>query len=234
MSAWPFGDIAPLSFDFIMADPPWTFKIRSDKGKAKSAQAQYDCLTLDDIKMLPVRQLAFPDAVLMLWATNPLLDVAFDVMKAWGFTFKTAGHWAKFTKHGKQAFGTGYLLRAAGEPFLIGTIGRPQVSRSCRSVICGLVREHSRKPDEAFAWAEKLMPSARRLELFSRQSRDGWTTWGNESGKFDAGHSFDTCELKISSQSGQAASCSSRSHGLMVSGQQLENLSACASEGVKA
>lgn len=182
---WPFSPLSPLSFDLIMADPPWKYQNYSRKGEHKGAAAQYDCMTLDEIKALPVGQLASPDSVLILWATNPLLNVAFDVMKAWNFTFKTAGHWAKKTKNGKLAFGTGYLLRAAGEPFLIGTIGSPKVSKSSRSVIEGLVREHSRKPEEAYAWAEQMMPGARRVELFSRQSRPGWSAWGNETAKFD-------------------------------------------------
>jgi N6-adenosine-specific RNA methylase IME4 len=182
---WPFGNLRPLSYDLIMADPPWSYKNYSRKGEHKGAAAQYACMSLEDIKALPVGQLAKPDAILMLWATNPLLDQAFAVMKGWGFQFKTAGHWAKKTKNGKLAFGTGYILRAAGEPFLIGTIGSPKTSRSCRSVIEGLVREHSRKPEEAYEWAASLMSHAQRCELFSRQSRHGWDSWGNEVGKFD-------------------------------------------------
>lgn len=114
-----------------------------------------------------------------------MLPQAFAVLDAWGFTFKTAGHWAKRTRNGKLAFGTGYVLRCAGEPFLIGARGMPRTTRSVRSVIEGKVREHSRKPDEAFAAAEQLMPDARRLELFSRQRRAGWTTWGDQAGKFE-------------------------------------------------
>lgn len=196
---WPFAPLRPLSFDFIMADPPWQYKNYSRKGEHKGAAAQYDCMSLDDIKALPVGQLASPNAILMLWATNPLLNRAFDVMAAWGFTFKSAGHWVKKTRNGKLGFGTGYIMRAAGEPFLIGTIGQPKVSRSCRSVIEGLIREHSRKPEEGYAWAEKLMPDARRAELFSRQGRPGWSSWGNEASKFDYdaaddfGKSIDAC-----------------------------------------
>lgn len=107
------------------------------------------------------------------------------MLTAWGFAYKTGGHWAKMTKHGKQAFGTGYILRCAGEPFLIGTRGQPKTSRSVRSVIFGPIREHSRKPDEAFTEAEKLMPDARRIEVFSRQRRPGWSNWGNEADKFE-------------------------------------------------
>ena len=185
MSPWPFEPLIPMRYGMIMADPPWTFANFSDKGHKKGAQAQYACMSLVDIKALPVGQLAAPDCVLLLWATNPMLNVAFDVMRAWGFTFKSAAHWVKRTTNGKLAFGTGYIVRCAGEPLLIGTIGSPHFSRSCRSVFEGIVRGHSRKPEEAFAWAEALVPGAERAELFARQSRPGWTTWGNERSKFD-------------------------------------------------
>jgi N6-adenosine-specific RNA methylase IME4 len=104
-----------------------------------------------------------------------------------GLTFARTGVWLRVSDHKprKQAFGTGYVLRCAGEPFLIGTIGNPRTARNVRSVIEGPIREHSRKPEEAYAEAEKLMPRARRADLFSRQTRPGWTSWGNEAGKFD-------------------------------------------------
>lgn len=176
----------PGGFDLIMADPPWRFTTRSAKGiTAKGAGGHYGTMTLAEIKAMPVADLAARDCLLWLWATNPMLPDALDVLRAWGFTFKTAGHWAKRTRHGKLAFGTGYILRCAGEPFLIGTRGQPRTARNVRSVIEGPVREHSRKPDEAFDAAVRLMPSARRLELFSRQTRPGWHGWGNEIGKFD-------------------------------------------------
>ncbi len=168
-------------YDLIMADPPWQFKTRSKKGvTAKGAGGQYDLMTLDDIKNMPIANIASKDCLLWLWATNPMLPQAFEVMKSWDFEFKTAGHWVKRTKHGKLAFGTGYLLRCAGEPFLIGTRGKPKTTRVVRSVVEGPIREHSRKPDEAFVEAERLMPEANRLELFSRQKRGGWDAWGNQ------------------------------------------------------
>jgi len=165
-----------------MADPPWSFDNWSTAGEAKNAKAQYDCTPLDWIKELRVADLAAPDCLLWLWATNPMLPQAIEVMVAWGFTFKTAGHWSKKTVNGKQAFGTGYVLRCAGEPFLIGTIGQPKCARNVRSVIEGPVREHSRKPDEAFAAAEALIPNARRIELFSRELRAGWDVMGDQIG----------------------------------------------------
>jgi N6-adenosine-specific RNA methylase IME4 len=186
MIVWPFGNLRPFSYDLLMVDPPWAFSNWSEKGERKNAKAHYSCMSVDDIKALPVGHLASPDAVCILWATNPLLRQAFEVLDAWGFAFKTAAHWVKRTSTGKLAFGTGYLLRCAGEPILIGAVGEPKTSKRVRSIIEGPVREHSRKPDEAFAWAEALMPEARRVELFSRQSRAGWDSWGNETGKFDA------------------------------------------------
>lgn len=171
-------------FDLIMADPPWSYDMRSEKGYDRAPEAHYETMPLDAIKALPVEALAGPNCLLWLWALNPQLPQALAVMQAWGFTFKTAGHWAKVGDSGKQAFGTGYILRNAGEPFLIGTRGAPRTTRVVRSVIIAPVREHSRKPDLAFTEAERLMPDAQRLELFSRQNRPGWSSWGQEAGKF--------------------------------------------------
>ena len=78
------------------------------------------------------------------------------------------------------------ILRNAGEPFLIATRGAPKTSRSVRNTIYGLARQHSRKPEECFREAEKLMPEAQRIELFSRQHRSGWKVWGNETDRFGA------------------------------------------------
>jgi len=172
-------------YGMIMADPPWSFAAWSGQGKHRAPAAHYDCMTLDRIAALPVEQLAARDSLLWLWATHPMVPQALHVMAAWGFQYKTSGVWVKRGASGKLAFGTGYLLRCASEPFLLGTRGKPKTTRATRSVIEGPRREHSRKPDEAFAAAEALMPSVRRVELFSRQHRPGWDAWGNEAGKFE-------------------------------------------------
>ncbi len=181
---WCFGDLPPFSFDFIMADPPWLYKVRSEKGEGKSAQAHYKCMPLDKIKAMPVLDLASENCLLWLYATNPMLFQAYEVLIDWGFDFVTAGSWEKITKNGKQAFGPGYVLRTSNEPFLIGKRGEPKTTKSVRSSFAGVVRGHSRKPEEGYRHAEKLMPNARRLELFSRTNRKGWTVWGDETGKF--------------------------------------------------
>jgi len=187
MNVSPVFGLPLGAYDLIMADPPWSYRNYSKKGEGKGAAGQYACMSLDDIKALPVASLANRDCLLWLWATNPLLPDCLSVLTAWGFEFKTAGHWSKKTSGGKQSFGTGYLLRSAGEPFLFGTRGSPKTSRTVRSVVEGLVREHSRKPEEAFAAAEELMPDARRVELFSRQWRSGWDSWGDQADKFAVG-----------------------------------------------
>lgn len=181
-AARPFG-----GYQMIMADPPWRYELYNEEsGKAKAPQAQYDCMDLSDIKALPVEKLSACDAVLWLWCTHPMLPAALETVSAWGFEFKTSGVWSKRNPQtGKLAFGTGYLLRCASEPFLLATKGSPKTTRSTRTVIEAARREHSRKPEQAYAAAEKLMPDVRRADLFSRQSRPGWDNWGNEATKFD-------------------------------------------------
>lgn len=179
---WPFGILRPLSYGLIMADPPWSYDLWSEKGMKKSAMAQYACMSDQDVCDLPVGQLARGDAVLWLWATAPKLDVTFRVMTAWGFKYRTFGTWDKVR------WGTGYIMRSVAEPFLIGTIGKPVFDgRSIPNIIRGGAREHSRKPEQAYEIAERLVPrTCNRLDLFSRASRPGWDAWGNEAGKFDA------------------------------------------------
>jgi N6-adenosine-specific RNA methylase IME4 len=192
-------------FSLIMADPPWSYEMRSEKGYAKAPEAKYATMPLAEIAAMPVELLAAEDCLLWLWAVNPQLPQALEVLAAWGFTYKTAGTWLKRSTRGKVSFGTGYVLRSANEPFLIGTRGSPKTTRATRSAVIthderlrgmednwplgtitieAAAREHSRKPDEAFAAAEELMPEVRRLELFSRQKRAGWSSWGHETEKF--------------------------------------------------
>lgn len=183
---WPFGTMSPFGYDVIMADPPWSFDNWSEGGNEKNAKNQYDCMPTAAICALPVGHLARGDCWIWLWATMPMLPDALRVMEAWGFRYITAGPWIKRGKSGKLAMGTGYVLRSCSEMFLLGKMGEPRtLNRSTRNVIEAPRREHSRKPDEAYAIAEKLFPAMRRADLFSRQSRPGWDAWGNESTKFN-------------------------------------------------
>lgn len=176
--------------DLIVADPPWAWKAYSDKGMSKSAEKHYATMPLAEIMALPVKALAGRDCLLFLWTTCPHMPNALKVLDAWGFKYSTMGVWVKETKHGKLHFGPGHTVRGACEPFLIGRRGAPKHSKAHRNVINGKVREHSRKPESAYAWLESYMPDATRIDLFARQQRQGWLAWGNEIGKFTGGDLF--------------------------------------------
>jgi len=182
---WPFGALEPQSYGLIAADPPWLFKTHSDRGLGKSPQAHYRCMSIEDIKDLPVYDLAADDCWLMLWTSAPLLDRGFDVMRAWGFTYSSRFVWRKLTKNGRPAMGPGYVVRSLHEDILIGKRGKPRAAKALPSIFEGERREHSRKPETFYALAERFAPNVRRLDLFSRQSRPGWDSWGDQSTKFD-------------------------------------------------
>jgi N6-adenosine-specific RNA methylase IME4 len=192
-AAGPFEGLHPHHYQLIMADPAWRFETRSSKGLARAPQMHYPCMSLDDIKRLPVGDLAAKDATLLLWAIDPMLPQALEVMAAWGFRFSTVGFvWAKLNKRANlKKFteadfftGLGYWTRANAELCLLGVKGRPKrLSKSIRRLIVSPRREHSRKPEEAYARAAALCPGPR-LELFSRTERRDWTSWGNEKGLF--------------------------------------------------
>jgi N6-adenosine-specific RNA methylase IME4 len=183
---WPFGDLKTMAYDLVMIDCPWDFVTYSDKGQKKGPRGQYDVMTPEGIKALPVGHLFRGDGVLFCWATWPMLPLAMEALDAWNIRYVSGGVWHKRTKHWKTAFGTGYRLRSASEPWLLGTVGNPRTSRSHRNVIEGLARVHSQKPDEAYAWCETYMPGARRADVFSRQTRPHWDSCGHERTKFDS------------------------------------------------
>ena len=164
---WPFDPLIPLSYDLIMVDCPWHFELYSEEGNQKSAQGQYETMNLMQLSELPVGKLARGDALVFMWATFPLLPEALVILKHWGFRYVTGGAWHKRTRHGKTAFGTGYRVRSAVEPWLLGVVGNPFTSRSHRNLIEGLARQHSRKPEEAYTWLETYMPNAvRRADFY--------------------------------------------------------------------
>jgi len=175
----------PKGYKVIYADPPWTFSTYSRKGKGRSAEAYYDCMALADIKALPVAEWAADDCVLLLWATDPLLEKAFEVIRAWGFTYKTVGfYWAKLRRpapvYDDESFftGLGFWTRANPETCLLATRGKPhRLSANVRKLIISPRREHSRKPDEVYPRIEALCDGPY-LEMFARTSRPGWDRWG--------------------------------------------------------
>ena len=183
-------------FDVIYADPPWTFRTWSNEGKDRSPEKHYDCMSLADIRALPVSDIAADNCALFLWVTDPLLPEGLKLMGAWGFKFKTIAFvWAKLNKSAPPTLwtendfftGLGYWTRANPELCLLGTRGKPKrVSKSVRRLVVSPRREHSRKPDEIAEKIDDLMGrDTSKIELFARTGRTGWTTWGNDVAKFD-------------------------------------------------
>lgn len=199
MTNWPFDHLTPMKYGAILADPPWAYAMRSEKGYEKSPEAHYQTMNLTDIAALPVGQLAGPDCLLFMWSTWPHLKQAQWVMEEWGFEYITGGAWIKRTVNWKLAFGNGYVQRTASEPYLIGKIGRPETkSKSERNVIdapidiCDIPdkieairREHSRKPVQMREMIDRLLPRAYKAELFAREAWGDNDIWGNEAAKFD-------------------------------------------------
>jgi N6-adenosine-specific RNA methylase IME4 len=183
-------------YSVIYADPPWRFATFSPRGEGRSAAAHYKCMPFDELCKLPVSNHALTDCALFLWATDPLLPRALELIDAWGFTYKTvAFYWAKLNSgiagqtFGQRDFctGMGYWTRANPEQCLLATIGRPKrLSMAVKRLIIAPRREHSRKPDEAYAGIEKLVAGPY-LELFARSARPGWRAWGDQVGLFDDG-----------------------------------------------
>ena len=192
MSASPLAD----HYGVIYADPPWTFSTYSRKGKGRSAEAYYDCMSLEEIKAVPVKRWAAKDSVLLLWTTDPLLEQALGVIRAWGFTYKTVGfYWAKLKRsvphdqYNDQSFfsGLGFWTRANPELCLLATRGNPHRRKAnVQKLVISPRREHSRKPDEVYGRIEALCEGPY-LEVFARTAREGWYNTGVEVDAFEDG-----------------------------------------------
>jgi N6-adenosine-specific RNA methylase IME4 len=183
-------------YGVIYADPPWNFKNYSEKGTGRNAVAHYQCMDFDALAALKPQRWAAKDCVLLMWATDPLLAKAFDLIKAWGFTYKTVGfYWAKTNKRANLNelsaddffTGLGYWTRANVEQCLLATRGSPpRMAKNVRRLIIQPRREHSRKPDEVYGRIERLSRGPY-LEMFARRSRPRWDAWGDQVGLLDAG-----------------------------------------------
>ncbi len=157
-------------FQIIVADPPW----RYESGNS----LPYPTMAIEEIKALPVRDIAQEDAILWLWTTNAHLPVAFGVVETWGFEYKSMLTWVK------DRMGTGEWLRGQTEHCLLAARGKPVFLHGQHSTVLDAARrEHSRKPEEFYALVEATCPGGK-LELFARQAREGWVGFGNDIQKF--------------------------------------------------
>jgi N6-adenosine-specific RNA methylase IME4 len=188
-------DFPPGKYDGILADPPRTFSTYSRKGKGRSAEAYYDTMSLEDIMALPVAQWAADDCALFLWTPRAVLEQSFEIIRSWGFHFKTVAFvWAKTIAEANQQpgllgpvaprfwLGMGYWTRSSCELCLLATRGQPRRSNAdVRDLVLSPRRAHSQKPPEIYAAIERLLgPDQRFLELFPSvvaPPRANWTPW---------------------------------------------------------
>jgi len=199
----PFFGLQRRHFGAIMADPPWNFRSYTalqtqNPGSRRDVDRHYETMTWKEIAAMPVGQLAARHCHLFLWATGPCLQQAFMVMDAWGFKYSAMAFvWVKL-KRSHNPFqlrvlpssemdlhvGLGLTTRHNAEFCLLGrSAASRRNAKDVREVIMAPVRQHSRKPDEAFARVQRYCDGPY-LDLFSREDRPGWTSWGLEANKF--------------------------------------------------
>ncbi|HEV8723592.1 MAG TPA: MT-A70 family methyltransferase [Candidatus Binatia bacterium] len=172
-------------FGAILADPPWQFQNRTGKMAPEHRRlARYGTLTLQDIISLPVSAFAGDVAHLYLWVPNALLPEGLEVMRAWGFSYKSNIVWHKVRKDGgPDGRGVGFYFRNTTELVLFGVKGKNartlDPGRKQVNIIRTMKREHSRKPDELYQVIEACSRGPF-LELFARGTRKGWKAWGNQ------------------------------------------------------
>jgi N6-adenosine-specific RNA methylase IME4 len=175
--------VAGRTFRTVLADPPWQFINRTGKVAPEHRRlARYNTMTSAEIGRLPVADLVDDPAHLYLWVPNALLPEGLEVLKAWGFAYKSNIIWHKLRKDGgSDGRGVGFYFRNVTEILLFGVRGRNartgQLGRTQVNYLGTRKREHSRKPDEQYTLIEGCSPGPY-LELFARGARPGWTGWG--------------------------------------------------------
>jgi N6-adenosine-specific RNA methylase IME4 len=168
----------------LYADPPWRYQQTSkSKGSRLGAEKHYPTMSYEELKVLPVPQIADADCILWLWTTNSHIHEALHLIEQWGFTYKTMATWIK------NKMGMGYWLRGKTEHLLIAIKGKPDRTNfqklSHTTELRGKVTKHSKKPVDAYIMIENLSPKPW-IELFARSfspmfpKRPGWDVWGNE------------------------------------------------------
>jgi N6-adenosine-specific RNA methylase IME4 len=190
--AVPLGDAARDLLDAvgtrryrtILADPPWRFSNRTGKMAPEHHRLRrYPTMTLDEIKELPIPQIAAHQSHLYLWVPNALVADGLSVMERWGFTYKTNIVWVKIRKDGgPDGRGVGFYFRNVTELVLFGVRGAVRTldpGRRQVNLVATRKRRHSQKPDELYGLIERCSPGPY-LELFARTERRRWAQWGNE------------------------------------------------------
>jgi N6-adenosine-specific RNA methylase IME4 len=165
-------------YGVILADPEWRFEPYSrETGIDRAADNHYPTSPLDVIKARDVPSISADDCVLFLWATAPMLPEALEVLKAWGFDYRSQIIWHK------ERIGTGYWFRNEHELLLVGTRGNipaPAMGTQWRSLCASPSGVHSEKPGWQYELIEAYFPTLSKIELNARRARPGWDCWGVE------------------------------------------------------
>jgi N6-adenosine-specific RNA methylase IME4 len=194
----PFAPLPHVDGGFacVLADVPSRFKSNSESKPGRNAMRHYACHSMATIASLPVKSVVADDALLFFWVTSPHLVIGshIPVMEAWGFTpCAMAFTWPKLNLRASTLFfserdfffGGGLTTRKCAEFVVLGRRGHPKrLANDVREIIIAPRREHSRKPDEVYRRIERYCTGPR-LDLFSREQREGWIPFGDESAKFD-------------------------------------------------
>lgn len=168
------------NYKTVLADPPWQYRNKNTGGSGISGSAaKYPTMSVEDICLLNVPHFCDRDCVLFLWGTTPLADYPLRVMDAWGFKYKTKIYWRKI-----MSLGMGFWFRGQVEECYIGIKGNVKAFRCQKpNFIQSKVRNHSQKPEEFFQLVEPEIEKYNlnpKIELFAREQRAGWDSWGNE------------------------------------------------------
>jgi len=182
------NSVVNKSYKTILADPPWRFTNRTGKVAPEHKRLnRYDTLSLNEIKEIPVNIVSGDNSHLYLWVPNALLLEGLEVMKAWGFKYKTNLIWHKVRKDGgPDGRGVGFYFRNTTEIILFGIRGSQRTlapGRSQVNIIRTQKQEHSRKPDGVYDIIEQCSPGPY-LELFARGKRKGWDVFGNQAEEY--------------------------------------------------
>ncbi len=174
-------ELPKKKYKIIYADPPWSYKDKALAGN-RGACCKYPVMNIEDIKNLPVKDIADDDCVLFLWVTFPKLNECFEVIKNWGFEYKTnAFTWVKKYRNGDNFMGMGRWTRANAEVCLLATKGKPKrINAGIRQIIESVPEKHSKKPNIVRDKIVELCGDLPRIELFARNQTDKWDSWGNE------------------------------------------------------
>lgn len=163
------------TFDLILCDPPWRYGF--SKSRSRKVENHYPTMTVNQIvelgSLLPIAE----NAVLFLWTTAPKLMEGLKVLGCWGFVYKTGMVWDK------EVIGMGYWARGQHEHLLVGVKGRyapPRPEHRRSSIFTEGRGRHSAKPLCVYEWIERAFPKAKKLEVFARNRRPGWSAYGNE------------------------------------------------------